>query len=44
MILRNVTTTGGEMACAIVGLPPAPVASVVLQNVKLRGKTRLSVG
>ncbi len=41
---ENITATGGEMAGAIVGLPEAPVDNIVLKNVKLAGKTGLTVG
>ena len=41
---ENITATGGRMAGAIVGLPEAPVDNVVLKNVKLAGKTGLSIG
>jgi polygalacturonase len=41
---ESITATGGEMAGAIVGLPEAPVDNIVLKNVKLAGKTGLTVG
>ena len=44
IVRENVTSTGGEMAGAIVGLPESPVSDVVCQNVHLSGKTGLSIG
>jgi polygalacturonase len=44
MVFENLTATGSEMAGAIVGLPEAPVDNIVLKNVKLAGKTGLSIG
>jgi polygalacturonase len=43
-VFENVTATGGQMAGAIVGLPEAPVDDIVLKNVKLSGKTGLTIG
>ena len=43
IVLENVTATGSTMAGAIVGLPEAPIAGVVLRNVKISAKTGLSI-
>lgn len=42
--LENLTSSGGLAAGAIVGLPEAPVKSVILRNVKIRAQRGLSVG
>lgn len=42
--LENLTASGGLAAGAIVGLPEAPVESVVLRNVKISAQKGLSVG
>jgi polygalacturonase len=44
IVLENVTATGATMAGAIVGLPEAPITDIFLKNVKLSGKTGLSIG
>jgi polygalacturonase len=41
--LENVTATGGASAGAIIGLPEAPIAGVVLHNVSIRAKQGLTV-
>jgi polygalacturonase len=43
IVLENVTATGSQSAGAIVGLPEAPVAGVVLKNVKISAKTGLTI-
>jgi len=43
IVLKNVTATGSESAGAIVGLPEAPIAGVVLRNVKIAAKTGLTI-
>jgi polygalacturonase len=43
IVLENVTATGSTMAGAIVGLPEAPIAGVVLRNVKISAKTGLTI-
>jgi polygalacturonase len=42
--LENVTATGSAVAGVIAGLPEAPVAGVVLRNVKITAKTGLTIG
>lgn len=42
-LLENVTATGSNSAGAIVGLPEAPVKNIVLRNVRLSGKTGLTI-
>jgi polygalacturonase len=42
--LENVTATGSESAAAIVGLPEAPVAGVVLRNVKIAAHHGMTIG
>jgi hypothetical protein len=42
--LENVTATDSVSAGVIVGLPEAPVASVVLRNVKIGAQHGMSVG
>lgn len=42
--LENVTVTDSASAGAIVGLPEAPIAGVVLRHVKIAAKTGLTVG
>ncbi len=42
--LENVTATGSATAGAIMGLPEAPIAGVVLRNVKIAAQTGLSIG
>lgn len=44
IVLENVIATGSASAGAIVGLPEAPVAGVVLRNVKISAETGLSIG
>jgi polygalacturonase len=44
IVLKNVTATGASMAGAIVGLPEAPITDISLKNLKLSGKTGLSIG
>jgi polygalacturonase len=44
IVFQNVTATGALMDGAIVGLPEAPVAGIVLQNVNLSGQKGLSIG
>jgi len=41
--LENVTATGSEWAGAIVGLPEAPIAGVVLRNVKISARKGLNI-
>jgi len=43
IVLKNVTATGSESAGAIVGLPEAPIAGVVLRNVKIAAKTGMTI-
>jgi polygalacturonase len=43
IVIENLTATGSTMAGAIVGLPEAPISGVVLRNVKLSGKTGLTI-
>jgi polygalacturonase len=42
--IENLTATGAVMAGAIVGLPEAPLAKVILKNVNLSGETGLTIG
>ncbi len=42
--LDDVTATGIESAGAIVGLPEAPIASVVFRNVKISARKGLTIG
>jgi polygalacturonase len=42
--LENVTAAGSASAGAIVGLPEAPVAAVVLHHVKIGARTGLTIG
>jgi polygalacturonase len=42
--LENVTAAGSENAAAIVGLPEAPIANVVLKNVKLSAAKGATIG
>jgi polygalacturonase len=42
--LDHVTATGIESAGAIVGLPEAPIASVVFRNVKISARKGLTIG
>jgi polygalacturonase len=44
IVLENVTATGSASAGAIVGLPEAPVAGVVLRNVKIGAQHGLTIG
>jgi polygalacturonase len=44
IVLRNVTAVGSDWAGAIVGLPEAPISTVVLENVKIRAKRGMSIG
>ena len=44
IVFENVTATGAKLAGAIVGVPEAPIEGVVLRNVKLSGKTGLTIG
>jgi len=44
IVLENVTATGSTSAGAIVGLPEAPVAGVVLRNVKIGAQHGLTIG
>jgi polygalacturonase len=41
--LENLTATGSESAGAIVGLPEAPIAGVVLRNVKISARKGLTI-
>ncbi len=43
IVLENVTATGSQSAGAIVGLPEAPVAGVVLKNVNISAKTGMTI-
>jgi polygalacturonase len=42
--LENVTAIGSDSAGAIVGLPEAPVAGVVLRNVKIGARRGMTIG
>lgn len=42
--LENVTAIGSENAAAIVGLPEAPIAGVVLKNVKISAQKGATIG
>ena len=42
--LENVTASGSESAGVIVGLPEAPIASVVFRNVKISARKGLTIG
>jgi polygalacturonase len=42
--LENVTASGSELAGVIVGLPEAPIASVVFRNVKISARKGLTIG
>jgi hypothetical protein len=42
--LEDVTATGSASAGAIVGLPEAPISSVVLRNVKIGAQRGLTIG
>lgn len=44
IVLENVTAIGSDSAGAIVGLPEAPVAGVVLRNVKIRARRGMTIG
>jgi polygalacturonase len=44
ILLENVTATGSASAGAIVGLPEAPIAGVVLRNVKIAAEHGLMIG
>jgi polygalacturonase len=44
IVLENVTATGSASAGAIMGLPEAPVAGVVLHNVKIDAQHGLTIG
>lgn len=44
IVLENVKATGSDLAGAIVGLPEAPVAGVVLHNVKIEAKRGMVIG
>lgn len=43
-LIENVTATGSSQAGAIVGLPEAPAAGVVLRNVNLSARKGLTIG
>jgi polygalacturonase len=42
--LENVSATGSESAGVIVGLPEAPVAGVIMHNVKINARKGLTIG
>jgi polygalacturonase len=42
--LENVTATGSESAGVIVGLPEAPIAGVIMHNVKISARKGLTIG
>jgi polygalacturonase len=42
--LEDVTATGSTMAAAIVGLPEAPIAGVVMHNVKIGAQYGMTIG
>jgi polygalacturonase len=42
--LENVTATGSAMGAAIVGLPEAPIAGVVLKNVRISAEKGATIG
>jgi polygalacturonase len=44
IVLENVTATGSGSNGAIAGLPEAPVAGVLLRNVKLSGQKGITIG
>ena len=44
IVFENVAATGSTMAAAIVGLPEAPIADIVLKNVKISAQKGATIG